>query len=50
MMSDPNRFDGKVALVTGAGRGIGAVIAATLAARGARVARADVDQIGRAHV
>ncbi|MGW4420659.1 SDR family NAD(P)-dependent oxidoreductase [Streptosporangium sp. NPDC004631] len=46
MMSDPNRFDGKVALVTGAGRGIGAVIAATLAARGARVARADVDPVG----
>jgi len=39
---DPNRFDGRVALVTGAARGIGAVIAATLAERGATVAQADV--------
>ncbi|MEU7979158.1 SDR family NAD(P)-dependent oxidoreductase [Micromonospora sp. NPDC049081] len=39
---DPNRFDGRVALVTGAARGIGATIAATLAARGATVAYADV--------
>jgi NAD(P)-dependent dehydrogenase (short-subunit alcohol dehydrogenase family) len=41
-MTDPNRFDGRVALVTGAARGIGATIAATLAARGATVAGADV--------
>ncbi|BCJ68499.1 SDR family NAD(P)-dependent oxidoreductase [Polymorphospora rubra] len=39
---DPNRFDGRVALVTGAARGIGARIAATLAVRGATVAQADV--------
>lgn len=39
---DPSRFDGRVALVTGAARGIGAVIAATLAERGATVAQADV--------
>ncbi len=39
---DPNRYDGRVALVTGAARGIGAVIAATLAERGATVAQADV--------
>ncbi|MET8307888.1 SDR family oxidoreductase [Micromonospora sp. NBC_00389] len=40
--ADPNRFDGRVALVTGAARGIGARIAATLAERGATVAQADV--------
>ena len=39
---DPFRLDGRVALVTGAARGIGAQIAATLAARGATVARADI--------
>jgi NAD(P)-dependent dehydrogenase (short-subunit alcohol dehydrogenase family) len=42
MTSDPNRFDGRVALVTGAARGIGATIAATLAERGATVAGADI--------
>jgi NAD(P)-dependent dehydrogenase (short-subunit alcohol dehydrogenase family) len=41
-MSDPNRFDGRVAVVTGAARGIGASIAATLAERGATVAAADI--------
>ncbi|MGV9370279.1 SDR family NAD(P)-dependent oxidoreductase [Micromonospora tulbaghiae] len=42
MNTDPNRFDGQVALVTGAARGIGARIAATLAQRGATVAQADL--------
>jgi NAD(P)-dependent dehydrogenase (short-subunit alcohol dehydrogenase family) len=39
-------FDGKAALVTGAGSGIGKAIAAALAARGARVVLADIDEAG----
>lgn len=40
------RFDGKVAIVTGAARGIGAAIAARLASEGARVVVADLDAAG----
>ncbi|MDB5375393.1 MAG: 3-oxoacyl-[acyl-carrier protein] reductase [Belnapia sp.] len=40
-LPDPNRFAGRVAIVTGAARGIGAATAARLVADGARVLLAD---------
>lgn len=39
---NPYRLEGKVALVTGAGRGIGASIASPLARAGARVMLTDI--------
>ena len=46
-MSSHNRFSGKVAVVTGAGQGIGAAIVRALAGEGAAVAVLDID-IGHA--
>ena len=40
-----SELDGRSIIVTGAGRGIGAAIAADLAAKGARVAVADLDRV-----
>src|SRR4051812_617597 len=43
MPRQPRSLNGKVVVVTGGGRGIGAATASALAARGARVAIGDVD-------
>ena len=41
-------FEGKVAVITGAGSGIGRALALDLAARGARLALSDIDADGLA--
>ena len=43
-----NQFEGKVAVITGAGSGIGRALALNLAKRGARLALSDIDTEGLA--
>ncbi|SIR92666.1 SDR family NAD(P)-dependent oxidoreductase [Williamsia sterculiae] len=43
------KFNSKVAVVTGAGSGIGRAVAVELAARGARLALSDIEPLGLAH-
>ena len=46
----PRPLEGKRALVTGGASGIGAAVARSLAARGAHVVVADIDEAGAAAV
>ena len=49
-MGDVERFEGKVAIVTGGAGGIGRTVASSLAGDGARVVIADIDEIGARRV
>jgi 3-oxoacyl-[acyl-carrier protein] reductase len=49
-MSTPSNFEGQVALVTGASRGIGAAIALALAQRGLKVIGTATTDAGAAHI
>ena len=46
-MAEPKMMEGKVVVVTGAGRGIGAAIAKLAAQKGAKVIINDIDSIAR---